>query len=217
MRKFPLLAAVLAGMAMLAATAASAQSMSRQLTEPEAVLLDFLTWIDRDAGWLQEQIAALGGTGPLIIKGDLLETSDLDTLKAANRIRAFAYLATKGLRPPYFDLTLSDVDSTKRCVTQFPHSVVPSLGPMDFARKTFPAAAADQAELKACTVADASKADYAGLNRDTFRERYFDASGVLKPEFRSLNDDATFKAKAIDEGFFLSIEDYSGLLQLDLR
>lgn len=217
MRKFPLLAAVLAGTAMLATTAALAQSMSRQLTEPEAVPLDFLTWIDRDAGWLQEQIAALGGIGPPMIKGDLLETTDLNTLKAANRIRAFAYLATKGLRPPYFDLTLSDGDTTKRCVTQFPHSVVPSLGPMDFAVKTFPASAADPAILKMCTATGTRNADYAGLGRNEFRDRYFDATGVLKSEFRAFNDDATFKAKAIDEGFFLSIEDYSGLLRLDLR
>ena len=217
MQKFSPLTAIFAAMALVAATAASAQSMSPQLKEPQAVPLDFLAWIGKDTGWLEQEIAALGGTGKPIINGDILETTDLGTLKAANRIRAFAFLAAKGLRPPYFDLTLSDGAQTARCVTQYPESVVPSLGSMDFARKTFPAAAADQAELKACTVADASKADYAGLNRDAFRERYFDASGVLKPEFRALNDDATFKAKAIDEGFFLSIEDYSGLLQLDLR
>src|SRR4051794_27390593 len=63
MLKFPLLAAVFAGTSLFAATAASAQSMSPQLKEPAAVPLDFLTWIDRDAGWLQEQIAALGGMG----------------------------------------------------------------------------------------------------------------------------------------------------------
>ncbi|WP_292109706.1 hypothetical protein [Mesorhizobium sp.] len=41
--------------------------------------------------------------------------------------------------------------------------------------------------------------------------------GTLKPEFRDLGNDPAFKAKAIDEGFFLTTEDYSGLLQLDLR
>jgi hypothetical protein len=204
-------------MAMLAATAASGQSMSRQLEEAEAVPLDFLAWIDRDAGWLQEQIAALGGVGQPMITGDLLETTDLDTLKAANRIRAFAHLATHGLRQLYFDLTLSDGDSTKRCVTQFPRSVVPSLGPMDFVTKTFPASAADPAILKMCIATGAGNAEYGGLARDEFRDRYFDATGVLKPEFGAFNDDATFKAKAIDEGFFLSIEGYSGLLRLDPR
>ncbi|MER9224578.1 hypothetical protein NKI39_02830 [Mesorhizobium sp. M0664] len=216
MRNFPLSTAALAGLAMLITAAALAQSINPQMKEPQAMPLDFLTWIDRDADWLQKQIAALGGSGKLTIDGGILETTDLDTLKAANRIRAFAYLATKGLRPPYFDLTIAAGDATKRCVTQFPRSIAPGIGPMDFARKSFPADAADQTELKSCTVAGQGK-DYAGLDRATFRDRYFDASGTLKPEFRNLGDDPAFRAKAIDEGFFLATEDYSGLLQLDLR
>jgi hypothetical protein len=217
MRKFPLLTAVLAGIAMLAVGGAWAQSMNPQLKESQAVPLDFLAWIDKDTTWLERQIAALGGSGKPTIKGEILETTDLGALKAANRVRAFAYLATKGIRPPYFDLMVSADGEAKRCVTQFPRSVVPSIGPMDFATKSFPASGADPAILKSCIVTDARKAEYSGTSRDAFRDRYFNASGVLKPEFRALNDDPAFKAKAIDEGFFLSTEDYSGLLRLDLR
>ncbi len=216
MRRFPMLPAILAGTALLFAAGAAAQSMSRQLKEPVAVPLDFLTWIDRDAAWLQQQMTTLGAAGHVRIGGGTLETNDLDTLKAANRIRAFAYLAAKGLRPPYFDLPVTGADGTSRCVTQFPRSIAPDIGPMDFAKKSFPAAAADQAQLKSCTVAGKG-GEYAGLDRTAFRDRYFNASGTLKPEFRDLGEDAAFRAKAIDEGFFLTTEDYSGQLQLDLR
>jgi hypothetical protein len=201
---------------MLAVGGAWAQPMNPQLKEPQAVPLDFLAWIGKDATWLQSEITALGGSGKPTIKGQILETTDLGTLKAVNRIRTFAYLAAKGLRPPYFDLMLSNGEA-KRCVTQYPLSVVPSLGPMDFAKKSFPASGADPAILKSCIVTDARNAEYAGMSREAFRNRYFDASGVLKPEFRAFNDDPAFKAKAIDEGFFPSVEDYSGLLRLDLR
>ena len=211
-----MLPAILAGTTLLFAAAAAAQSMSRQLKEPVAVPLDFLAWIDRDTAWLQQQLTALGAAGDAKIGGGALETSDLDTLKAANRVRGFAYLAAKGLRPPYFDLPVAGTEGTSRCVTQYPESIAPDIGPMDFAKKSFPAAAADQAELKACTVAGKG-GDYSELDRAAFRDRYFNASGTLKPEFRDLGDDPAFKAKAIDEGFFLTTEDYSGLLQLDLR
>jgi hypothetical protein len=216
MRKFPDLKAVLAGIAMLAAGGAWAQSMTPPLKQPQAVPLDFLAWIDKDANWLERQIAVLGGS-KATIKGQVLETTDLGTLKAANRIRAFAYLATKGIRPPYFDLPLSAGGESKRCVTLFPRNVVPTIGPMDFARKSFSESDADPVILKACLVNGAGKAEYAGMSRDAFRDRYFDVTGVLKPEFRTLNDDSAFKAKAIDEGFFLSTEDYSGLLRLGSR
>ena len=216
MRRFPLLTAVLV-MATLAVGAAWAQSMNPQLKEPQAVPLDFLAWIDKDTNWLERQIAALGGSGKPTIKGSILETTDLGTLKAANRIRAFAHLAAKGIRPPYFDLMLSTDGEVKRCVTEFPQSVVPSIGPMDFATKSFPSSGADPAILKSCIVANARKAEYSDMSRDAFRNRYFDAHGVLKPEFRALIDEPAFKAKAIDEGFFLSTEDYSGLPRLELR
>jgi hypothetical protein len=215
MRNFPLPTAALVGLMMIA-TGVSAQSTTPQMKEPQAVPVDFLKWIDRDADWLQTQITALGGTGKLAVKDGLLETTDLTTLKAANRIRTFAYLAAKGLRPPYFDLTIEAGDRARRCITQFPRSIAPGISPMDFARKSFPAEAADPAELKSCTVSG-SDADFARVDRSTFRDRYFDASGTLKPEFRNLSDNAALKAKAIDEGFFLTTEDYSGLLQLDLR
>ena len=216
MRRLPRLPAILAGFVLLFAAAAAAQSMSKQLKEPQAVPLDFLTWINRDPAWLQQQMATLGATGGVKIGNDMLETTDVEALKAVNRIRGFAYLAAKGLNPPYFDLSVAGPDATVRCVTSNPRGIAPGIGPMDFARASFPAEAADQTELKSCTVAGKG-GDYAELDRAAFRDRYFNASGTLKPEFRDLGNDSAFKAKAIDEGFFLTTEDYSGLLQLDLR
>ena len=210
------LPAILAGVTLMTAATFSTQSMGEEVRPPAAVPLDFLAWIDRDRAWLEQQILAISGSSSIKIGATALETTDLDALKAANRIRTFAYLAAKGLRPPYFDLPVAAADRTVRCITKYPTSIAPDIGPMDFARASFPAEAADQTELKSCTVAGKG-GDYADLNRTAFRDRYFNASGTLKPEFRDLRDDSAFKAKAIDEGFFMTTEDYSGLLQLDLR
>ena len=209
MRRHLLLPALLAATTLLFAGAASAQSMSRQLKEPAAVPLDFLTWIDRDTDWLQKRLAELGAAGAVTIGGGALETTDVDTLKAANRIRGFAYLAGKSLRPPFFDLALTGPDGTFRCVTEFPQSIAPDIGPMDFAKKSFPVAAADQTILKSCVIS-AKGSNFTDLDRQTFRDRYFDQYGRLKAEFRELGYDPSFLAKAIDEGYFLSQEDYSG-------
>ena len=217
MTKKPSLRAALAGLAMLAAGSVSAQSMSSPLKEPQAVPLDFLAWINMDVGWLQRQLTGMGTMGQPTIRDDTLETNDLTTLKAANRIRAFAFLAAKGLRPPYYDLTLGTASGPLRCITQFPYSVVPRLGPMDFSVSSFPVAAADSAIVKACTVTPTKGAPYAGLDRDAFRAQYFDAYGVLKSAFAEMSSDPGFMARAVDLGFFLGTEDYSGLLRVDLR
>lgn len=216
MRKFLHRVYIAAAAVLLSMLTASAQPMAPQLDEPQTVPLDFLAWIGKDSEWLEQQIAALGNAGKPIIRGNILETTDIATLKAANRIRAFAFLAAPGLRPPYFDLAITSADGIVRCITPYPESIAPDIGPMDFARKSFPATAADQAQLRSCTVSEKT-GDYAGLGRAALRDRYFDTSGTLKREFDVLGDDAAFKAKVIDEGFFLTTEDYSGQLRLDLR
>lgn len=199
-------------LAALAAGPAPAQPEMTRLPEPAAVPLDFLAWIGRDPAWLGAELERQGLAAQVTITEQALETADLAALKAVNRIRAFAQLAAKGLRPPVLDLALED---GSRCLTRFPNAVVPGIGADDFAEATFTAEPSDPALLDACRVGTAG--DYAGLDRATFRERYFDASGVLRPEFAELGNDAAFMAAAIDHGFFLSIEDYSGLIRVDLR
>ena len=213
MPKNTTLKATVAGLALLVSSGATAQTL---LPEPQAVPVDFLAWLDKDTRWLQSQLSSMGVMAPPDIQGGVLETDSLATLKAANRIRAFAFLAAKGLRPPLYDLTLTAEGGDIRCLTQFPYSVVPDLGPMDFARPSFPAAGADPAILQACTVTEDRAAAYASLDRDSFRAQYFDAYGVLKPEFEALSADPAFMARAVDLGFFLGTEDYSGLLRVDL-
>ncbi|WP_146770187.1 hypothetical protein [Mesorhizobium hawassense] len=212
---FHTLKAALAALAMLAGSAVFAPLMSQPLKEPQAVPLDFLAWIDKDPGWLRQQLAALGVVNAPKIQNTMLETTDLATLKAANRIRAFAYLAAKGQRPPFYDLALGGPSGPVRCITQFPLAIVPGLGPLDFARPSFPAAAADPAILKACTVQEAKNAPYAGMDRASFREQYFDLHGLLKKEHQTMNADPAFMAKAIDLGFFLNTEDFSGVLTVE--
>ena len=195
--------------------ATEGEAMNQVLSEPAAVPLDFLAWIDRDAGWLRERLAAQDVRSGFAIEGGVLVATTVDALRVANRIRSFAFLAAPGLRPPYFDLRVEEAGrGLVRCVTLFPRSIVPELGPLDFERASFPAAGADPKILDLCRVSPASGVEYQRMARTAFRERYFDAAGDLKVEFATLNSDAAFVAQAIDHGFFVFQQDLTGRLRL---
>lgn len=208
----------IAGLALLAfVNTAGAQEMATQLQPPATVPLTFLTWIDRDADWLMAELARDGVQGGVTLPADgqTAQIATLDALGRVNRIRAFAHLAQPGLRPPYIDLRLAAPgEPPQRCVTQFASSIVPRIGPMDFARTDFTPEGADPAVLDQCLV-PAAASDYSGLDRATLRDRYFDKSGVLRADFAELANDPAFLAAVIDQGFLLTQEDYSGLPRLD--
>jgi hypothetical protein len=92
---------------------------------------------------------------------------------------------------------------------------VPSISAIDFSRESFPAAPTDPALLDQCRVDPARQKEYAALDREAFRERYFDANGNLRDGFSSLNSDTGFIATAFDHGFFVMQGDLTGLVQLD--
>lgn len=192
------------------------QTMAEPLGRPATVPLDFLGWIKRDTAWLTGILAGqdLANAVTLAPEGLLVSTSE--ALKAVNRIRAFAHLAAPGIRPPYFDLMLTDAKGQPiRCTTLFPQSVVPAVGPLDFAEPALSAEGADPVALDLCRVDAAKAAPYADLGRDAFRERYFDMAGDLRTEFRALNTDPAFIAAAFDHGFFLRQGDVTGRLKLE--
>ncbi|MCA9467016.1 MAG: hypothetical protein KC563_05215 [Nitrospira sp.] len=189
--------------------------MNKHLSEPALVPLDFLTWIERDADWLRESLKGQGVSSGFRITDMGLEASTVEALRIANRIRSFAYFAAPGLRPPYFDLSVSESGKDLiRCVTLFPRSIAPDIGAMDFDRKSFPVSKADPAILDLCRVQSEKGAKYRGLVRDQFRKKFFDAAGDLKIEFLDFNSNAAFIAQAIDHGFFVVQQDYTGRLRL---
>jgi hypothetical protein len=199
----------------ISAAAAEGSAMDQKLSAPAAVPLDFLRWIKRDANWLRQSLAAQGAGSDWTTSDGVLEVTTVAALRRANRIRTFAHLAAPGLRPPYFDLPVRRADGQLvRCVTLFPRSVAPQIGPLDFDRDSFPAAEADPTILAMCRVEPAAEADYVKLDRDAFRARYFDGRGDLKIEFAELNTNAAFIARAIDHGFFVMQQDLTGRLRL---
>jgi hypothetical protein len=193
-----------------------AQSKEQPLATPVSISTEFLTWIGKDEAWLQQALADQGQSADVTLGKGIAEARTEAAAKAVNRIRGFAYFAAPGLRPPYFDLTVAEADgSTFRCVTLFPESVAPGIGPMDFNRATFPAAPAKPSILDLCRVKPAKGADFVSLDRTTFRERYFDQNGNLRDEFSSLNSNPAFIAEAFDHGFFVLQGDLTGRLLLD--
>jgi hypothetical protein len=86
---------------------------------------------------------------------------------------------------------------------------------MDFALESFPASAARPSILEMCKVSPQKGADFAGLDRATFMERYFDAGGHLRSDFSDLNSNTAFIAEAFDHGFFVLQGDLTGRLQLE--
>lgn len=209
----------IAGLALLAALAAApmgAQDMGERLSPAVSVPLDFLAWMGHDADWLSRQLADAGAGAGLVLdpSGDMAQVGTLEALRTVNRIRAFAHLAQPGLRPPFFDLRLEG-EGDPRCVTQFAAGIVPGIKADDFARPRLPATGADPALLEQCLVKPGADADWRGLDRNAFRDRYFDKSGVLRTEFADLAADPAFLAAAIDLGFLVGQEDYSGLPRLE--
>ncbi len=197
--------------------AAGAQDMSQRLQTAAAVPLDFLGWIDRDADWLMAELARDGVQAGVTLAagGQVAQVATLEALGRVNRIRAFAHLAQPGLRPPYLDLRLAAPgDPPQRCITQFASSIVPQIRPMDFPRTDFTLEGADPALLDQCLVPPGAS-EFAALDRDALRQRYFDKSGVLRAEFAPLAQDPAFLAALIDQGYLITQEAYSGLPQLD--
>jgi hypothetical protein len=99
-------------------------------------------------------------------------------------------------------------------VTLFPRSIVPDIGPMDFDKGSFSTDRADKTILDMCRVDQRKGAEFAGLDRATFRDRYFDAHRDLKTEFIEFNNNAAFVAEAIDHGFFVIQGDVTGRVRL---
>lgn len=214
-RETPMRTVIITILALFTLAATGNEPMSQKLSTPASVPLDFLDWIERDADWLRESLADLGVDSGYTVSGSTLEATTVEALRAANRIRSFAYLAAPGLRPPYFDLPVKEADGkVVRCVTLFPRSIAPGIDAMDFACEAFSAAEADPAILEMCRVGPKSGGEYQGLDREAFRSRYFDAAGDLEVELVDLNTDPAFIARAIDLGFFVHQQDLTGRLRL---
>lgn len=204
------IAAVGAALCALASTGAESTTMKPQLTKSASVPLDFLTWVGKDTHWLSEALVRQGVTSGYAVSGAVLEATTPAALGAANRIRVFAHLAAPSLKLPYFDLAVAEGGATVRCVTLFPRSIAPGIGPFDFSRATFPAADADPAILRMCRVDPKMASAFADLDREAFREKYFDAAGDLKIDFVEKGADPAFLARAIDLGFFVIQQDFTG-------
>lgn len=195
-------------------TAAMGQGIAERLDPPAAVPLEFLGWLGEDDSWLTKTLADQQAASGVEIAGGVATVADEASLRMLNRIRSFAHLSQPGLRLPYLDFNVTDGSgNTFRCVTLFARSVVPDIGPMDFSKPSLSAQGADPAILDMCRV-DA-KAEAFEPDRAAFRERYFDAAGDLRSEFRELNTNAAFIAAAIDHGFFVRQGDVTGRLRID--
>jgi hypothetical protein len=212
---FKLLKAVTATVAVGLVHVAAAEGSTMQLSVPAAIPLDFLRWIERDAAWLRQQLEAGGVGSGYTFRSGRLEATSVEALRRVNRIRGFAQLAAPGLRPPYLDLPVRTVEGqVVRCVTLFPRSIAPQIGPLDFDRGAFPAAEADPTLLQMCRVEPSEGTEFRKPDRDAFRERYFDAAGDLKIEFAALNNDTAFIATTLDHGFYVKQQDLTGRLRL---
>lgn len=191
--------------------------VTQALDEPRsaAVPLDFLKWIDRDEAWLRSELSAMSATAGYEIVDGRLESEDAGVLRAVNRIRAFAHLAAKGVRPPYFDLMLTAADGSRlRCATLFPKSIVPTIDAADFKAADFSAADAEPTILDMCRVDEAKLAEFAAMDRRALRERFFDGNGDLKTEFVDLNNNPALVAALLDEGFFVYQGDVTGRIRV---
>lgn len=191
---------------------------AQPLESPVKITLDFLKFFKKDTGWLREKLIAHGfATGKYRIEESYLESSEVEVISYVNRIRTFAYLNAVTTQLPYFNLQLKGQNGgLVRCVTLFPRSIVPQLKAMDFQQAEFSSEDADATILDQCRVVEQPDVVFKGFTRTAFKEKFFDKYGDLKIDFVKLNRNPAFIATAIDLGFFVVNQDYTGRLRIDI-
>lgn len=189
------------------------QAMFKQ---PIWVPADFLQFGGHNEAWLSEAAGKLGVTNGIVMGKGMVGAQNIKALQVLNRIRTFASLDAESLRPPYFDLMMKAADGeVYRCITKFPKSIVPSISSSDFATPFFSDTDADKDLASRCKVIAKKDAEYSGLDRDVYRERYFGPGGHLRDEFIVLNTIPAFIAEAFDLGFYVLQGDLTGRLVID--
>lgn len=179
--------------------------------------LEFLGHLKPDEQWVSTELEGKGLGGKFKIKDGILVSSNLEVIRYVNRIRAFSYLNQTRILA-YFDLQLKDRGgNTTRCITSHPREILPQLSALGFREESFLVPNVGAPELDACRVSDPIEGEFAQMDRDTFRTRYFGPVGELKmSEYERFNGDPTFIARALDLGFFAYVGSYTGYLQIEL-
>lgn len=204
-------AALLSAAAMI--PGAGGMAMATPLAQPVEIEADFLARNDRSGDWLKGAMAGLGAPEGWSMTSDAIIVSELEALRALNRIRAFRRAVNRGTGGTWLLLPVEDEDGERRdCVTGSATQVIPDLDVNDFGQ-TFALSILRTDTPSACLIDPEAADPFADKDRDALRA-YFDEAGDLKLDHVDLNTDPMFIRALIEAGYLVTVQSVTGRLRV---
>lgn len=198
------------GAAILATGVMAGGAVMAQGELPVFASAGFLTAVGKDGNWLDAQME--GTDFERVSLRVSLNTPD--ARQRFNRIRTFAELA-QGARPaPFARIVLKDGSGAlQSCVTGYAGNLLPDITVEDYARESFDVAGLDPKIRSILNCLPAAEAKLADLPLEF--KLAFEDDGMLKPDFRDLQEDQTFLHALWNAGLYMAPESFSGMLKIE--
>ncbi|AWZ20307.1 hypothetical protein RTM1035_01115 [Roseovarius sp. TM1035] len=189
-------------------------AMATPLAEPLDIPAEFLSEIDGAPDWLRGAMAGLGAPEGWSMTRDAIVVSEVEALRALNRIRAFRQAVRGGTGAIWLSLPVAnEIGEIRDCVTPWATQLIPDLDANDFGQ-SFALSMLRTDEPEACLIDVGTDDPWAGSDRTALRG-YFDDAGDLMVEHISLNEDAVFVRALIEAGYLVTKGSVSGRLRVE--
>lgn len=189
-------------------------AMATPLAEPLDISAEFLSDIDGAPDWLRGAMAGLGAPEGWSMTRDAIVVSEVEALRALNRIRAFRKAVRGGTGAIWLLLPVADeMGEIRDCVTPWATQLIPDLDANDFGQ-SFALSMLRTDQPEACLIDLGADNPWAGLDRAALRG-YFDDAGDLAVDHVNLNENAVFVRALIEAGYLVTKGSVSGRLRVE--
>lgn len=189
-------------------------AMATPLAEPLEIPAEFLSDIDGAPDWLRGAMAGLGAPEGWSMTRDAIVVSEVEALRALNRIRAFRKAVRGGTGATWLSLPVADeMGELRDCVTPWATQLIPDLDANDFGQ-SFALSMLRTDVPEACLIDAGADDPWAGSDRATLRS-YFDDAGDLMVDHVNLNEERVFVRALIDAGYLVTKGSVSGRLRVE--
>ncbi|MBQ0808891.1 hypothetical protein [Roseovarius sp.] len=189
-------------------------AMATPLAEPLEIPAEFLSDIDGAPDWLRGAMAGLGAPEGWSMTRDAIVVSEVEALRALNRIRAFRKAVRGGTGATWLSLPVADeMGELRDCVTPWATQLIPDLDANDFGQ-SFALSMLRTDVPEACLIDAGADDPWAGSDRAALRS-YFDDAGDLMVDHVNLNEERVFVRALIDAGYLVTKGSVSGRLRVE--
>lgn len=189
-------------------------AMATPLAEPLEIPAEFLSDIDGAPDWLRGAMAGLGAPEGWSMTRDAIVVSEVEALRALNRIRAFRKAVRGGTGATWLSLPVADeMGELRDCVTPWATQLIPDLDANDFGQ-SFALSMLRTDVPETCLIDAGADDPWAGSDRAALRS-YFDDAGDLMVDHVNLNEERVFVRALIDAGYLVTKGSVSGRLRVE--